>query len=119
MIETIAIRTMSKAEYSTDNIGHYGLAFPYYSHFTSPIRRYPDLMVHRLMEHYLDGGASLNKDLYEDKCGHCSLMERNAIEAERDSIKYKQAEFLLDKIGQEFEVLLRSQEVNKETFIQV
>jgi ribonuclease R len=106
MIETIAIRTMAKAEYSTDNIGHYGLAFPYYTHFTSPIRRYPDLMVHRLMEHYLDKGSSVNKEIYEDKCGHCSLMERNAIEAERDSVKYKQAEFLLDKIGQEFEGLI-------------
>ena len=103
MIETIAIRTIAKAEYSTDNNGHYGLAFPYYTHITSPIRRYPDLIVHRLMELYLGGGASVNKDLYEDKCNHFSLMERNAIEAERDSVKYKQAEFLLDKIGQEFE----------------
>jgi ribonuclease R len=106
MIETIAIRTMAKAEYSTDNIGHYGLAFPYYTHFTSPIRRYPDLMVHRLLEHYLDGGSTVNKELYEDRCSHCSLMERSAIEAERDSVKYKQAEFLLDKIGQEFEGLI-------------
>jgi len=106
MIETIAIRTMAKAEYSTDNIGHYGLAFQYYSHFTSPIRRYPDLMVHRLLDHYLGGGQSTSKDVYEEKCQHCSLMERSAIEAERESVKYKQAEFLLDKIGQEFEGLI-------------
>ncbi len=106
MIETIAIRTMAKAEYSTDNIGHYGLAFQYYSHFTSPIRRYPDLMTHRLLEHYLEGGSSVSKQVYEDKCVHCSLMERSAIGAERESIKYKQAEFLLDKIGQEFEGLI-------------
>ena len=106
MIETIAIRTMAKAEYSTENIGHYGLAFQYYSHFTSPIRRYPDLMVHRLLEQYLEGGNSASKAVYEDKCVHCSLMERSAIEAERESIKYKQAEFLLDKIGQEFDGLI-------------
>ena len=106
MIETIAIRTMAKAEYSTENIGHYGLAFRHYSHFTSPIRRYPDLMVHRLLDHYLDGGSSVNNSVYGDKCIHCSLMERSAIQAERESIKYKQAEFLLDKIGQEFEGLI-------------
>jgi ribonuclease R len=106
MIETIAIRTMAKAEYSTDNIGHYGLAFQHYSHFTSPIRRYPDLMVHRLLDHYLQGGASASKEVYEEKCVYCSLMERNAIEAERESIKFKQAEYLLDKIGQEFEGLI-------------
>ncbi len=102
MIETIAIRTMSKAYYSTDNIGHYGLAFPYYSHFTSPIRRYPDLMVHRLLEMYLEGKASANKADYEIKCEHSSKMEKKAADAERASIKYKQAEYLSDKIGQTF-----------------
>ena len=102
MIETIAIRTMSKAYYSTDNIGHYGLAFPYYSHFTSPIRRYPDLMVHRLLEMYLEGKASANKADYEVRCEHCSKMEKKAADAERASVKYKQAEYLSDKIGQTF-----------------
>lgn len=103
LITTIAVRTMAKAYYSTDNIGHYGLAFPYYSHFTSPIRRYPDLMVHRLLEQYLAGGASANKDEYEEKCKHSSDMEKKAADAERASIKYKQAEYMLDKIGQIFE----------------
>ncbi len=102
MIETIAIRTMSKAYYSTDNIGHYGLAFQYYSHFTSPIRRYPDLMVHRLLEMYLEGKPSANKADYEAKCEHSSQMEKKAADAERASIKYKQAEYLSDKIGQTF-----------------
>lgn len=102
MIETIAIRTMAKAEYATQNIGHYGLAFPHYTHFTSPIRRYPDLMVHRLLDHYLQGGQPVNQAEYEEWCVHSSEMERKAIEAERASIKYKQAEYLLDKIGEEF-----------------
>ena len=106
MIESIAIRTMAKAEYSTDNIGHYGLAFPYYTHFTSPIRRYPDLMVHRLLERYLEGKSSANKDEYEELCIHSSQMERNAEQAERDSVKYKQGEYMLDKIGKEFEALI-------------
>ncbi len=106
MIDTIAIRTMSKAYYSTENIGHYGLAFPYYTHFTSPIRRYPDLMVHRLLERYLEGGASVNADEYEDYCRHCSVMEKKAADAERTSIKYKQAEFLADKLGQVFPALI-------------
>ncbi len=106
MIETIAVRTMAKAEYSTENIGHYGLAFPYYTHFTSPIRRYPDLMVHRLLEKYLHGGKSANKGLFEDMCKHSSDMERKAVQAERDSVKYKQAEFLLDKKGKIFEGLI-------------
>ena len=106
MIDTIAIRTMSKAYYSTQNIGHYGLAFPYYTHFTSPIRRYPDLMVHRLLELYLSGGPSANTDEYEDYCKHCSVMEKRAADAERTSVKYKQAEFLADKIGQVFPALI-------------
>ena len=106
MIETIAIRTMTKAYYSTDNIGHYGLAFDFYTHFTSPIRRYPDLMVHRLLERYLEGKRSVNKEAYEDKCQHSSEMEKRAVQAERDSIKYKQVEFLLDKQGQIFDGLI-------------
>lgn len=102
MIETIAIRTMAKAHYSTENIGHYGLAFKYYTHFTSPIRRYPDLMVHRLLDLYEKGGASVSQPEYEEKCEHSSNMERKATDAERDSVKYKQVEFMSDKIGQVF-----------------
>jgi ribonuclease R len=103
MINQLAIRTMAKAVYSTENIGHYGLSFKYYSHFTSPIRRYPDLMVHRLLERYLKNQPSVDKNEYEDKCKHCSDMEKLATDAERASIKYKQAEFMLDKIGQVFD----------------
>jgi len=106
MVETLAVRTMAKAEYSTQNIGHYGLAFKYYTHFTSPIRRYPDLMVHRLMEMYFDKKPSVSATEYEEKCKHTSEMERKAVEAERASIKYKQAEFMSDKIGEEFDGLI-------------
>ena len=91
---------------STVNIGHYGLSFPFYTHFTSPIRRYPDLMVHRLLEWYLEGKGSASKEEYEEYCVHSSEMERKAAEAERASVKYKQAEFLQDKIGQSFNGLI-------------
>lgn len=103
MIETLAMRSMSKAVYSTDPIGHYGLGFEFYTHFTSPIRRYPDLMAHRLLQHYLDGGKSPNKEEYEDKCKHCSNMERLAADAERDSIKFMQVKFMEKHLGEEFE----------------
>jgi ribonuclease R len=103
IIENLAIRTMAKAEYSTMNIGHYGLAFQYYTHFTSPIRRYPDMMVHRLLDHYLNGGVSKNQKNYEMWCKHSSEMERKAMEAEWASVKYKQVEFLADKIGEIFD----------------
>jgi ribonuclease R len=102
MVDTLTIRTMSKAKYSTDNIGHYGLAFDYYSHFTSPIRRYPDVMVHRLLQHYLDGGKSANAELYEEKCAHSSNMENLATQAERDSVKYMQVKYMKDHQDEEF-----------------
>lgn len=102
MIETLAMRSMSKAIYSTDPIGHYGLGFEFYSHFTSPIRRYPDLIAHRLLQHYLDGGKSVNKDEYEEKCRHCSNRERLAADAERDSIKFMQVKFMEKHVGEEF-----------------
>ncbi|GAK74746.1 3'-to-5' exoribonuclease RNase R [Nonlabens ulvanivorans] len=102
MVDTLAIRTMSKAEYSTQNIGHYGLAFDYYSHFTSPIRRYPDVMVHRLLQHYLDKGKSVSEELYEEKCHHSTNMEILATKAERDSIKYMQVKFMKDHEDEQF-----------------
>ncbi|WP_456313698.1 ribonuclease R [Pseudomonas shirazensis] len=102
LIDTLAIRSMSKAKYSTENIGHYGLAFDYYSHFTSPIRRYPDVMVHRLLQYYLDAGKSVDEEVYETKCLHCSNMESLATNAERDSIKYMQVKYMQDHQDEEF-----------------
>jgi len=103
LIETLAIRSMAKAIYSTANMGHYGLAFDFYTHFTSPIRRYPDMMVHRLLEKYASGGRSVNASEYEDYCQHSSDMEQLASNAERASVKYKQVEFMSDRIGQVFD----------------
>jgi ribonuclease R len=103
ILENMAIRAMAKAIYSSKNIGHYGLAFNYYTHFTSPIRRYPDLIVHRLLEKYLNKGKSVNEQDLEAKCKHSSDMEQLAANAERASIKYKQIEYMADKVGQRFE----------------
>jgi len=103
LIETVALRAMMKAKYSTHNIGHYGLAFDYYTHFTSPIRRYPDTMVHRLLTRYQEGGRSANQEHFEELCEHSSEMEQTAQNAERDSIKYKMVEFMGDKIGECFD----------------
>ena len=101
--EDIALRSMAKAKYSTDNIGHYGLAFGYYTHFTSPIRRYPDTMVHRLLAMYLAGKESQNKDKYEEECAYASQREQIAADAERTSVKYKLVEYMMDKTGMEFD----------------
>ena len=106
LIETLAVRSMAKAVYSTKNIGHYGLGFDFYSHFTSPIRRYPDMLVHRFMTHYLEKGASKSVKKYEPMCEHASEREQLAVNAERASIKYKQVEFMSDKLGQEFKGII-------------
>ena len=103
ILTSLAIRSMAKAIYTTKNIGHYGLGFSYYTHFTSPIRRYPDVMVHRLLQHYLDGGKNPDINKLEEQCIHSSDMEKLAADAERSSIKYKQVQFLQDKIGQEYD----------------
>ncbi len=103
LIETISLKAMQKAKYSTHNIGHYGLAFDYYTHFTSPIRRYPDMMVHRLLTRYMDGGRTVQQQKYEEMCEHSSSMEQLAASAERSSIKYKQVEFMSEHIGRVFD----------------
>ncbi len=106
VIETISIRSMQKAIYTTDNIGHYGLAFDYYTHFTSPIRRYPDLMVHRLLTRYIGGGRTVMQAKYEELCEHCSNMEQLAESAERSSIKYKQVEYMSERMNQTFDAVI-------------
>jgi ribonuclease R len=103
VLQSLAIRTMAKAKYSTKPEIHFGLAYKHYTHFTSPIRRYPDMMAHRLLQHYLDGGKPVDEKAYEEKCEHSSEMEKLAADAERASIKYKQVEFMQESVGKEFE----------------
>jgi ribonuclease R len=102
IVDLVILRNMKRAVYAPYRADHFGLGFTHYTHFTSPIRRYPDLMVHRLLDEYLKGGKSVGQDEYEKKCEYASDMERKAVEAERASVKYKQAEYMMDKIGQEF-----------------
>jgi len=118
VVKTMAIRSMAKAEYSTQNIGHYGLAFPYYTHFTSPIRRYPDVMVHRLVQHYIDGAQSPDPGSFMGMCQHAGNMEKRAAEAERASIKYKQVEFLMTRIGETFYGIVNGV-VSKGLFVEI
>ena len=102
VLQNLAIRTMAKAKYTTAPEGHFGLAFDHYSHFTSPIRRYPDMMAHRLLQHYLDGGASADREEFEEKCIHSSEREKRAADGERASIKYKQVEYMQEHLGKTY-----------------
>ena len=106
MVETLTIRSMAKAVYTTKNIGHYGLSFGYYSHFTSPIRRYPDLVVHRLLDKYISGAKPTKQNELEELCKHCSEKEKKASQAERDSVKYMQVKFLKNKVGEKYDGII-------------